>query len=104
LSDQDFDRVVRDAGARLLVDFHADWCAPCRMMAPALDEVAHEHAGRVLIAKLDTDKNQDVATRFNIRSIPTLILFENGVEKLRQSGALRREQIEALLGLQAGRA
>lgn len=104
LSDRDFDRVVSDSSVNLLVDFYADWCAPCRMMAPALDEVAHEHEGRVLIAKLDTDKNPNVATRFGIRSIPTLILFARGAEKLRQSGALGRQQIEALLGLQAGRA
>lgn len=104
LSDRDFDRVVSDASVSLLVDFYADWCAPCRVMAPALDEIAHEHEGRVLIAKLDTDKNKNAAARFAIRSIPTLILFENGVEKLRQAGAMRREQIEAILGLQAGRA
>lgn len=103
LSDDNFDRVVRDAPVRLLVDFYADWCQPCKAMAPALDEVAHEHQGHVLIGKLDTDRNQMTAARFNIRSIPTLIVFENGVEIQRQSGALRRHQIETLLGIQAGR-
>jgi len=103
LSDKNFDRVIQDAHVNVLVDFYADWCVPCKVMAPALDEVAHEHQGRVLIAKLDTDRNQATAARFGIRSIPTLIVFENGSEKIRQSGAMRRQQIEALLGLEAGR-
>ena len=81
----------------VLVDFYADWCAPCKFMAPALDEVAFEHQGEVLIAKLDTDANPAMATRFAIRGIPTLIVFQNGSEKTRQSGAMRREQIEELL-------
>lgn len=104
LTDADFDRVVRDAGIPVLVDFFADWCQPCKMMAPALDEVAHEQRGQLLIAKLDTDRNQSTATRFNIRSIPTLILFEKGVEKSRRTGAMRREDIESFAGIQAGRA
>jgi thioredoxin 2 len=103
LADGNFDRVIADANVKVLVDFYADWCAPCKIMAPALDEVAYEHQGRVLIAKLDTDRNPVTATRFGIRSIPTLIVFENGVEKTRQSGAMRREQVETLLDLRAGR-
>lgn len=103
LTDADFDRVVRDARVPLLVDFYADWCMPCKMMAPALDEVTHENQGRLLVGKLDTESNQNSAMRFGIRGIPTLILFENGVEKTRRSGALRREEIEALAGVQTGR-
>jgi thioredoxin 2 len=99
LTDASFDRVIADAGAPVLVDFYADWCAPCKIMAPALDEVAFEHQGRVLVGKLNTDESPAVSMRFGIRSIPTLILFEHGTEKLRQSGALRREQIELLAGL-----
>jgi thioredoxin 2 len=104
LNDVNFQRVVQDATPKLLVDFYADWCAPCKMMAPALDEIAHEYEGDVLIAKLDTEQNPEVATRYGIRTIPTLIVFQNGREMLRQSGALRREQLELLLGLHSGRA
>jgi len=104
LNDKNFDRVIQDAAVKVLVDFYADWCVPCKVMAPALDEVAHEQQARVLIAKLDTDKNQATAMRFGIRSIPTLIVFENGSEKIRQSGAMQRQQLEALLGLGASRA
>ncbi len=75
------------------------WCAPCKLMAPALDEVAHEHQGRIIVAKLDTDRNQAVSARLGIRGLPTLIVFQNGAEKARQSGAMGRAQIEAFLGL-----
>jgi thioredoxin len=104
MNDSNFDRIVHDASATLLVDFYADWCVPCKIMSPVLDEIAHEHRGRVLIAKLDTETNPNTAARFNIRSIPTVIVFERGVEKSRQSGAMRQDQIETLLGLKAGRA
>lgn len=104
LNDADFDRVISDAQTPLLVDFYADWCAPCKAMEPAIDEIAHEHPGTVLIAKLDTDRNQATTARFNIRNIPTLIVFEHGRESRRQTGALRREQIEQLLNLRSGRA
>ena len=96
LKESDFDRVVTDASIPVVVDFYADWCAPCKAMAPAIDELAHEHQGHLLVAKLDTDRNQNLAVRYNIRGIPTIIVFENGVEKVRRSGALRREEIEQL--------
>ena len=99
VSDIDVDRIISDSQVPLVVDFYADWCMPCKAMAPALDEVAHEHPGQVLVAKLDTDRNPNAATRFNIRGIPTLIVFQNGRETKRQTGALRREQIERLLDL-----
>ena len=99
LSDADFDRVVAESPLPLVVDFYADWCAPCKAMAPALDEVAHEHQGRIIVAKLDTDRNQVVSARLGIRGIPTLIVFQNGAEKARQSGAMGRAQIESFLDL-----
>ena len=104
LRDNDFDRVVADAPIPLLVDFYADWCAPCKIMGPAIDELAHEHQGKVLVAKLDTDRNPAVSARFNIRSIPTLIVFEAGREAKRQTGALPRRQIEELVNLPHGQA
>lgn len=102
LSDEHFDRVIADASVPVVVDFYADWCQPCKIMAPALDEIAHEQAGRVLVCKLDTDKNPAMSMRFGIRGIPTLIVFEHGAEARRQSGVMRREQIEAFVGLPSG--
>jgi thioredoxin 2 len=88
LTDATFDRVVRETTLPVLVDFFADWCGPCRMMAPALDELARSSAGSVLVAKLDTDASQRVAARFQIRGIPTVIAFRNGREERRQSGVM----------------
>jgi thioredoxin 2 len=88
LTDATFDRVVRESSLPVLVDFFADWCGPCRMMAPALDELARSSAGSVLVAKLDTDASQRVAARFQIRGIPTVIAFRNGREERRQSGVM----------------
>jgi thioredoxin 2 len=82
----DFDTTVLGADVPVLVDFYADWCAPCRMIAPVLDDIAHETVGRLLIAKVDTDRAQDVAGRYGIRSIPTLILFDGGDERERVVG------------------
>jgi thioredoxin 2 len=99
ITDENIDRIVADADVPLVIDFYADWCAPCKVMAPVIDEVAHENPGRVLVAKLDTDRNPAAAQRFNIRGIPTLIVFENGHETKRQTGAVGRQQIERLLDL-----
>jgi thioredoxin 2 len=99
LRDEQFDRVIADAQVPVLVDFYADWCAPCKAMAPAIDEFAHEHPGQVLVAKLDTDHNPLVSARFSIRGIPTLIVFVNGQEARRQTGAVSRAQLEQLVDL-----
>jgi thioredoxin 2 len=86
LTDATFDRVIRETTLPVLVDFYADWCSPCRMMAPAVDELARTSAGRGLVAKLDTDASQKVSARYQIRGIPTVIVFRNGREERRQSG------------------
>lgn len=104
LNDNDFDRVLSDAEIPVLVDFYADWCAPCKVMAPIIDEYAHEHVGQVLVAKLDTDRNPATALRFSIRGIPTLIVFEGGRETKRQTGAVGRAQLESLLQRRSGQA
>ncbi|HET9440674.1 MAG TPA: thioredoxin [Longimicrobiales bacterium] len=104
LSDSQFDRIVNDAHVRVLVDFYADWCAPCKAMAPAIDEFAHEHPGQVLVGKMDTDRNPQTAARFGIRGIPTLIVFENGSEIKRQTGAMGRAALERLVDLPSSRA
>ena len=97
LSDATFDRVVGGSDAPVLVDFYADWCGPCKIMAPVLDAVAQARAGSVLVAKLDTDRNPAVARRFQIASIPTLILFRGGREVARELGAIPRPRLEALI-------
>lgn len=99
LGDSQFDRVIADAQVPVLVDFYADWCAPCLAMAPAIDEFAHEHPGQVLVGKLDTDRNPEISARFNIRGIPTLIVFNQGRELRRQTGALGRAQLERFVDL-----
>lgn len=102
LTDAEFDRVVADSPVPVLVDFYADWCGPCKMMAPTLDQVARERAGRALVAKVDTDANPMLARRFRIASIPTLIAFKGGAEVARELGALPRQRLDALIDRAAG--
>jgi thioredoxin 2 len=97
LSDETFDRTVAESTVPVLVDFYADWCGPCKMMAPFVDQLAAEQIGRALIAKLDTDRNPRTAGGFNIRGIPTTIVFRNGKESGRQTGAVPKAGLEALL-------
>ncbi len=93
----DLDRVIADADVPVLVDFYADWCGPCKVMAPLLDELARTRQGQVIIAKLDTDRHPDICSRYGIRGIPTLIVFRAGGEAARQTGAAPRATIEALV-------
>jgi len=95
--DEDFERLVGDAEVPVVVDFYADWCGPCKMMAPILDDLARRRAGSILIAKLDTDANPRTPQRFGIRGIPTLIVFRDGAETGRLTGAVSADRIEALL-------
>ncbi|HET9581883.1 MAG TPA: thioredoxin domain-containing protein [Gemmatimonadota bacterium] len=97
LSDAIFDRVIGGSEVPVLVDFHADWCGPCRVMAPTIDELAADRAGRALIGKLDTDRNPATASRFGIRGIPTSIVFRDGREAARRTGAIGRIELDALL-------
>jgi len=93
VSDEDLDRLIRDADVPVVVDFYADWCGPCKIMAPVLDDLARERIGELLVAKLDTDANPAASERFGIRGIPTLILFRDGKETGRAVGAISPEQL-----------
>ena len=77
----------------VLIDFYADWCGPCKMLAPILKEVKSELTDQVKIIKIDVDKNQPLAAQYQVRGVPTMLLFKNGVQVWRQSGVLSKEQI-----------
>lgn len=98
LNDETFARTIAESDVPVLVDFYADWCGPCKMMAPFIDEIARERQGSVLVAKLDTDRAQQTSMAFNIRSIPTSIVFRGGKEVARQVGATRKPGLVELLG------
>jgi thioredoxin 2 len=98
-SAKDFDELVRDTPGPLLVDFWAAWCGPCRTVAPEMEKIARDSSTRVIVVKVDTEALPAVAQRFAIRSIPTLILFRNGAETRRLSGALRAAEITKQLAL-----
>jgi len=97
VSGDDLDRLVREAGVPVLVDFFADWCGPCKIMAPVLDELAADHVGELLVAKLDTDASPQVSAALGIRGIPTLILYRSGAEVARQTGAVPRSTLDEML-------
>ena len=99
VTDKDFDQTVTGSSVPVLVDFYADWCGPCRMMAPTLDDLAQRRAGEVLILKLDTDANPLTASRFGIRGIPTIIAFQGGKERARHTGLADMKVLEGLIGI-----
>ena len=97
VTDADFDTVIGGTQVPVLVDFYADWCGPCRMMGPTLDEFAHDRTGDVLVLKLDTEANRASAARFGIRGIPTLIAFLHGKESRRHTGLADRRVLNSLV-------
>src|SRR5919204_1702215 len=99
VTDQDFDRQVLQSDMPVLVDFWADWCGPCHLLAPVVEEIATEHAGTLRVAKLNVDDNPHMAQHFGVLSIPTLILFSGGQERGRVIGARAKDDIaRELLG------
>ena len=97
VTDADFQRIVNGASVPVLVDFHADWCGPCKAMAPILAAFASRRAGEVLVCQLDTDANPQTAARFGIRGIPTIISFRNGAELRRHVGMADMATLTALV-------
>jgi len=92
-SDSSFDTDVTNNENPVLIDFWAEWCGPCKMIAPLLDEAADEYEGRLSIVKLNVDENPNVAQKFGIRSIPTLILFKDGAVQAQKLGAMSKSQL-----------
>jgi thioredoxin 1 len=97
LSDSSFQQDVLESQIPVLVDYWAEWCGPCKMIAPILDEVAKEYAGRIKVAKLNIDENQGTPPRYGIRGIPTLMLFKNGNVEATKVGALSKSQLTAFI-------
>ncbi len=93
LSDTTFDETIAGADAPVLVDFWAEWCGPCKMISPILEEIAGEQDGKLTIAKVNVDDNPDLARRFDVMSIPTLILFKDGQPQARMIGAKGKGQL-----------
>jgi len=99
VTDATLDAVLKGTEVPVVMDGYADWCGPCKIMAPVLDDFARERQGEVLVVKLDTDRNPATTHRFGIRAIPTLIVFRQGREAGRQAGVIPRQALEALAGL-----
>ena len=97
VTDDTFEPEVLQSETPVLVDYWADWCGPCKSIAPILDEVAKEYEGRLKVAKINVDENQSTPAKFSIRGIPTLMLFKNGNVEATRVGALSKSQLTAFL-------
>ena len=97
LTDDDFDDQIQKLDGPVIVDFWAAWCGPCKVIAPVLEEIAEEMAGKATVAKVDVDRDSDVAHRFGIRSIPTLVIFKGGKIVDQWVGTAPKQQIRGLI-------
>ncbi|MBL0922464.1 MAG: thioredoxin [Phycisphaerales bacterium] len=96
-TDSNFDSEVIRSSTPALVDFWAEWCMPCRMLGPTIDELADEYAGKIKVGKLDTDSNRDVSVKFNISAIPTILLFKDGQVKQKFVGLTKKADFKAAI-------
>jgi len=101
VTDASFEADVLQSDIPALVDFWAEWCGPCKMIAPILDEIAMEYAGKIKICKVDVDSNPETAAKFNVRGIPTLLILKNGVVEATKVGALSKGQLTEFIETQA---
>jgi thioredoxin 1 len=97
ITDDNFEQEVLQSNTPVLVDYWAEWCGPCKMIAPALDQIASEYQGRLKVAKLNIDENQSTPPKYGIRGIPTLMLFKNGNVEATKVGALSKTQLAAFI-------
>lgn len=97
VTDDTFEPEVLKSDVPVLVDYWAEWCGPCKAVAPVLDEVAREYTGKLKVAKLNVDENQEIPKKYGIRGIPTLMLFKNGNIEATKVGALSKSQLTAFL-------
>ena len=97
VTDASFEQDVLQSDVPVLVDYWAEWCGPCKMIAPVLEEIADDYAGKLKIAKLNIDENEATAPKFGIRSIPTLILFKNGNAEATKIGAMSKSELAAFI-------
>jgi len=97
LTSENFDETLANATLPVLVDFHASWCGPCKMLSPVIDQIAEAKAGEAIVAKVDIDAARDIAQRYKINSVPTLIVFQNGEPVVGASGMQSKAAIESMI-------
>ena len=97
VSDDSFEADVLKAGAPVLVDYWAEWCGPCKMIAPILEEISKDYTGKLTVAKVNVDNNQATAAKYGIRGIPTLMLFKDGAVQATKVGAVSKSQLAAFI-------
>ena len=101
ISSENFNQEVLESDLPVLVDFWAEWCGPCKQLAPTVEDVANEMVGSIKVCKMDVDSNQDIAVQFGVRSIPTLLIFKNGEVTATQIGAISKQQLETFIESEA---